>query len=335
MKLFRRIIIAVLFAGLLLPSADASETIYRLINEGRIREATDSLSRYTTASSRDGNILFFQSLIETNAQTSARLMEAALRTDIELKYREELLFRLAQYYFVAGQYQDMARVANEYRTRWESGLYDREMRRLSVIADEKNGAVDRALDQVDRYLVQYDRGDAAQWGEIDKARLMLESNKDIGAVAMLRSQSRQSRGPGVPQALYLLALHAYEAKRYDDAVFYYNILREAYPSSVGLDALIDQLGNISERSAKDNTAEQLTGTFYSVKVGVFSEKDNANRQKDIFEAYGKRVDIRTKSIDDKKYHVVYVGEFPSYYDATVFKSKLEASHSEVYQVVAR
>lgn len=334
MNLFRFALLLLLLSAMV-GTVSARDPIYQLIADGKIREATDSLSRYTTAANRDGNILFFQSLIETDAGTSARLMEAALRTDIDMEYREEVHFRLAQYYFVSGQYKDMARVVNEYRTRWESGRYDREMRRLSVIADEKNGAIDRALDQVDRYLVRYDEGEAEQWGEIDKARLMLASNKEIGAVKLLRSQSRQSRGPGVPQALYLLAQQAYKDRQFDDAVFFYNILREGYPSSVGLDALIEELGNISERAAQDNTAEQLTGTFYSVKVGVFSEKDNAKRQQEIFRAYGKQVDIQTKNISGKRYHVVYVGEFPSYYDATVFKSKLEANHSEVYQVVAR
>ena len=309
--------------------------IYDLIADGRIREATDSLARYTTASTRDGNILFLQGLIEPNAIKSSQLMEAALKADLKLEHREEALFRLAQYYFVSGDFLAMARVVNEYRTRWEAGRFDREMSRLSIVADEKSRQFDRALDQVDRYLVRNPGGDANQWGEIDKARIMMLGSKRIGAVKMLRSLSRQSRGPGVSQALYLLATDALANKRYDDAVFFYNLLREAYPSSVGLDALVERLGDISTPAGNDNTAEKLTGTYYSVKVGVFSEKDNAKRQRDIFKTYGKSIDIESKTISGKSYHVVYVGEFTSYDTAVTFKEMLETNHSEVYQVVAR
>lgn len=313
----------------------AAADVYELIAEGRIREAADSLARYTTASTRDGNILFLQALIEPNAVKSAQLMEAALKADLKLDYREEALFRLGQFYLVNGQFLDMARVVNEYRTRWESGRYDLQMRRLSILADEKSRQYDRALDQIDKYLVRNPDGDANQWGEIDKARVMMLSNKRIGAVKMLRSLSRKSSGPGVSQALYLLATDALANKQYDDAVFFYNLLREAYPSSVGLDALVERLGDISAPVVNDNTAEKLTGTYYSVKVGVFSDKDNARRQKDIFKSYGKPIDIQSKGISGKTYHVVYVGQFSSYTDAVLFKETLEANHSEVYQVVAR
>jgi tetratricopeptide (TPR) repeat protein len=314
--------------------AGAADT-YELITNGRIREAADSLARYTTASTRDGNILFLQALIEPDADKSGQLMEAALKADLTLEYREETLFRLAQYYFVNGDFLEMARVVNEYRTRWEAGRYDPEMRRLSILADEKSRQFDRALDQIDKYLVRNPDGDANQWGEIDKARVMLLSNKRIGAVKMLRSLSRKSNGPGVAQALYLLATDALANKQFDDAVFFYNLLREAYPSAVGLDALVESLGDNSAPSTNDNTAEKLTGTYYSVKVGVFSEKDNARRQQDIFKTYGKPIDIESKGISGKTYHVVYVGRFTSYSDAVLFKETLESNHREAYQVVAR
>jgi len=146
------VILALLAVGPTCPLQAAD--IYDLISAGRIREAADSLARYTTASTRDGNILFLQALIEPDAFKSVQLMEAALKADLKLEYREEAHFRLAQYYFIREDYREMARVVNEYRTRWESGRYDRQMRRLSIVADEKARQLDRALDQTDKYLVR-------------------------------------------------------------------------------------------------------------------------------------------------------------------------------------
>ena len=98
---------------------------------------------------------------------------------------------------------------------------------------------------------------------------------------------------------------------------------------------MDRLSAIAGGYDTGNTAEKLTGTFYAVKVGVFSSRENADRQADIFKKYKKPVDIREKRISGKNYHVVYVGRFQSYQDAYQFKSTLEATHGEVYQVVAR
>ena len=98
---------------------------------------------------------------------------------------------------------------------------------------------------------------------------------------------------------------------------------------------MDQLGEMSSGKATDNQAEKLTGTYYSVKVGVFSEKGNAKRQRDLFKDYGHEIEIKDKTISGRKYHVVYVGRFQDYQQALAFQAQLEAAHNEPFQVVAR
>jgi hypothetical protein len=133
----------------------------------------------------------------------------------------------------------------------------------------------------------------------------------------------------------LLGRDAVARNRADDAIFYYNILREGYPDAVGLDELMTGLGEISARATSDSKAEKLTGTYYSIKVGVFSKRGNARRQADIFKAYDKKIDIKTRKISGKDYRVVYVGRFQNYDAAVRFKLQLEANHHEVFQVVTR
>ena len=170
---------------------------------------------------------------------------------------------------------------------------------------------------------------------IDKARILGAHGKRIGANETLRQLSRAKKGVGVSQALYLLGMDAIARDRADDAIFFYNILREGYPAAVGLDELMTGLGDMSARASSDNQAEKLTGTFYSVKVGVFSESGNARRQADLFKGYDKKVEIKTRKISGKKYRVVYVGRFQGYQEAVRFKLQLEATHREAFQVVAR
>jgi len=313
-----------------------ADNIYSLIVKGDLKAASDMLSSASTASLRDGNRLFYLSLLEPSADKSAQLMEAALNAAVAATYREEIYYRLAQYYFLQGDLRKLERIVNDYRALWEMGKYRGEMLRFSILVDQLAQAYESAIRQADRYLLEYAEGDPVQWGIIDKARVMLLFHKYIGAEKLLRKLSRDKSGPGVPQALYLLAGDAIKDKRTDDAVFYYNILREGYPSAVGLDALVEKMATMSSPDdADDAAAEKLTGTYYSVQVGVFSQEDNAKRQADIFSKYDQKVDIKTKTISNVKYRVVYVGRFQSYDAAFKFKKMLETSHNEVFQVVAR
>ena len=312
-----------------------SENIYSLIMEGRVQEAEDSLSRMTTAATRDGDVLFFRSLLEPDAEASARMMEAALKSSVSFSYRQEIYYRLAQYYLITANYSRLSEIVNEYRIRWESGRYEREMIRFSVFIDELSGDYESALRQADRYQVRFSDGEAAQWGRLDRARILKADGREIGSQKLLRELSREKDGLGVPQSLYLLTLDAVERKRTEDAVFYYNLLREGYPLAIGLDALIDRIGSISGGYEQSNAAEKLTGTYYSIKVGVFSSRSNARKQGDLFKGYDRKIDYGEKNISGKKYHVVYVGRFSSYSEAYDFKTSLEATHGEVYQVVAR
>ncbi|RKX26363.1 MAG: hypothetical protein DRP47_08285 [Candidatus Zixiibacteriota bacterium] len=323
-------------ASLLVCSITVSaDDIYSLISRGHLKEATEALSAVSTAMMRDGNTLFFQSLLETDAAKSADLMEAALRTSVDIKYREEIYIKLAQYCFVVGDYHRLQQLITNYTVTWEQGRFGNQMLRFSVAVDQEKKEYKSALRQIDRYLLRYTNRDQQQWGKIDKSRVMLAHDKRIGANKLLKELSRQRSGPCVPQALYQLTIDAIDRERVDDAVFYYNLLREGFPSSVGLDALVNRLAGLSFEDIHNNEADKLTGTYYSVQVGVFSERSNAKRQADLFKQYGYKVEIKSRTISDVKYRVVYVGRFGSFNEAANFKKRLEAEHHEVFQVVAR
>jgi len=332
MKLFVKV---TLYLFVLTSATISATSIEKLMDEGKIDEVRDSLSARSTAAQRDGNTLYWQALIESDAHQSARLLRAALNAAVDFEHQEDIYYRLAQYYFLVGDKGALTKLIIDYRAKWENGRHKAEISRYAIAVDESQGHLETALRQVDKYLINNSVGDAYQWGMVDKARVMIDNNKRIGAVQMLRELSRGKYGPGVPQALYLLAQDAIEHKRTDDAVFYYSLLKESYPIAVGVESLVNQISTMSTKIDNDNTAEKLTGTYYSVQVGVFAESGNAKRQANSFKKYGKKVDIGKKKIGDTTYHVVYVGRFESYPEALTFKDKLEAEHGETFRVVAR
>jgi hypothetical protein len=295
--------------------------IYSLILGGDIKQAADSLSSVSSASTRDGNLLFYAGLLETDG----------LQASVSPLHREQIYYRLAQYYFLNRDLKNLGLIVTEYLSRWESGRYRDEMLRYSIMVDDISSNYESALRQVDRYLLSYADGSRGQWGQIDKARVMLRYGKKIGADKVLRKLSRSKSGVGVPPALYLLALTAIAEGNTDNAVFYYSLMRESYPSAVGVDALLDRMADLSSGDKIDRTADKLTGTFYSVQLGVYSSKENAEKMSARFTKYGQKLDQLRKKISDKNYHVVYIGRFPDYLSASRFK----AEHNQSFLVVAR
>ena len=329
-----RITSTILFFLFILSSSYA-DNLYSLIKHGKLGEASDSLSQKTSASNRDGDLLFYQSMLEENADKSAQMMEAALRASVSAHYRQEISLKLAQYYYLTNDLRNLERIVSDYLIKWENGVFRKDMIRYSVLIDEYNQKHETAIRQLDRFIMEFSDDETLQWGTIDKARVMAGFKKNVAARNLLRSLAKEKSGPGVSQALYLLAADALDLKKTDDAVFYYNLCREGYPAAVGLEATIARMSGMSVSGDRDGRAEERTGTFYSIQVGVYSNKENAERRAKEFEKFNEKVDINTKKISEKNYRVVYVGHFTSYNSALTFKKMLESKFGEVFQVKTR
>ncbi|MEW6049820.1 MAG: SPOR domain-containing protein [Candidatus Zixiibacteriota bacterium] len=325
---------ASLFAALATPSLLGDDP-YSLIRRGHLAEAADSLSAVTSAATRDGNLLFCQSLLEKNGADAARTMQAALDASANPRYQEEIYLGLAQYYFIKQDPQQVIRVVGEYVTRFPASKYRAVLLRYAVAVDEQSRNYDAALKEIDRYLLAYKDGDDRQWGLIDKARIMQANDKTIGNLNMLKKLSQERSGPGVPLALFALATVAAEQKRTDEAVLNYNLLRDEFPNAIGIDLLEEQIGKLPPAQRDQTRAEVVTGTYYSVKAGVFSSPDNAQSFAARLKEFDKQVSVVVKTISGKTYHIVYVGRFGTFESAGQLKERLEKSFDETFQVVAR
>jgi AraC-like DNA-binding protein len=321
-----------------LPSASFAqdeERIFQWINEGKLDRARQALESVGTVGLRDGNRLFLQALLESDGATAAQMMEAALNTSVSPFFEQEIYYRLTQYYLLSNQYHRLNEAINQYRARWEDGRYRRQMLRFSVLADQAAERFESALRQADHYLVTFTDSVEPHWGQIDKARVMLAHNKRIGSRQVLEELSRSRSGPGVPLALYLLAVEAVGQGRHDDAALYYNMLREAYGPAVGQGRLVDLLAGSATPDQAGQSPALRSDDFYAVRVGLFSQEENARAMAARFRPHGYRVDVSEKVISGTSYRAVYVGEFATYREALAFKKRLEQEHDEVFQVVRR
>lgn len=303
--------------------------IYALIQQGKLdqaRRAVDDLSR-DSAKSQSG--LLYRAMIEPDGRKSAKLLEDALRASQSGRYRNEIVLMLAQYYAARGEYDN----ARDLLSREDGPSVDAV--RLRVLALEQSGSGAEAKSRLESLGKAKMTPEQQKWVGIDQARLTLADPKKKAAVTSLQSLAGTKNKEIVPVALYMLCSQAIEAGKIDEAARWYNMLNDQFPEAVGLDGLVDRLGSVSSGPEPDIKAEKATGTFYSIKVGVFSSAENAAQQAQMFSDSNMKVETARKTIGGQKYSIVYVGRFRSFDEADRARVELESKTGEQYQVVAR
>jgi tetratricopeptide (TPR) repeat protein len=327
-------IIFIVFIQLIACQVMAATDVLKLIDEGKIDEARRVIAESSTASYRDGTLLYYQALLEPDGKKSMQFHDAAFKANMESRFLEHSTYLRALYYLADRDYEKLGTTAEAYLQYWKDGKYRTEILRLAALALKKQKEVIKANNFRERLIKEFAGRPAGKEGELDEAVRLYEKKDYIAAQNICRGLSNSKYDNVVPPALYLLSNYAIVQKRTDDAILYYNVLKETYPEAIGLDDLAESLGRLYKVSA-DNKAEKMTGTVYSVQVGVFSVKDNAEKLADRMKQYGEKVEVTNKIISDKKYYVVFVGRFQSSEQAMNFKSRLEASEREAFQVIAR
>lgn len=331
----KQLLAAVIGAIVFAHAAPVRGDILSLIRQGKIDEALDSISALSSTFSERGNILFYRALIEPNADSSVALFAAALENKVNSQFEEVIAARLAYYYLTVGEMDKAVQKAEEYRTRWANGEEAAAMARIVTLAHEQQGDQVAALQMVEQSAKEHSQDEYSQWSLIDRARLMGAGDKTAGLTKMLKKLSLDKSGLGASIALQLLVKNSLANQQFGDAVQYFAALKEQYPHAVGQAALADQMADIPEEDIKDAQAEKLTGTYYAVKVGVFSEKGNADKQVERCRQPGQPFTIDSKVIGGKNYFIVYVGRYRSFAEAEELKTRLESQFSESYQVTAR
>jgi hypothetical protein len=316
--------------GSVLTGADLIE----LIDKGKINEARREIARSSSAALREGNLLYGQARLETDGQASWTFLDAAAKSGLSPKYLEDNRYLSALFFQAGRDYDELESIALDYLRRWENGKHRPEIMRIVSQAMFINNKKGNSLKYQSRLTDQYMGERPGFIAELDRAHQLYLKKDYIAAQNICRRLANTNHDEVVAPALFMLSYYAIEQRRIDDAILYYNLLREGYPDAIGLSDLVDRFAKI-ESKIPDGSAEDMTGTIYSIQVGVFADKKNARNFAKRLEKYDRKVEIKEKKISDQKYHVVYVGRFKTTADALSFKTLLETAENSVFQIVAR
>ncbi len=189
--------------------------------------------------------------------------------------------------------------------------------------------------------------EARQWLQFEKARLLLtQSKKRQQGITILEELSHSTSSSVAPIALHTLAVERARVDNIDGAALAFNLSRDAYPEAVGEEQLIDLLAgdeSTSEDSppkkksapSTDETANRATNTRYSIQLGVFSAKGNADAM--LVKVSSKILpgSIEKKIVSGKNYFAALVGSFTNLTDAQRVRDSLEVAHNATFTVITR
>lgn len=331
----KRIVIAVWLLLVTVAGGVTAQDIYSLIQTGRLDEAREALGDKAGQIASDGDLMFFAALLEPEADSAAQLFGAALTNSIQERFVEQCYLKLVQITSILGQHDKTVQWSLEYAKRYPAGEFVPEVSRLQALALSKTSHPDQALELIDRLLKRKLDSHETQQGLLDKARLLTELGKPVGAASILKRITKEAEGEALPPALDMLANTNLQTGKTEEAGRYYALLFEGYPLAVGLATLESKISAAPAPAAKSDQAETLTSTFYSVKVGVFAAADNARAQAALFKNSGSPVEIQQRTIKGKVYHVVFVGRLQSYEAAAQLRATLQQQTGERYEVVTR
>jgi tetratricopeptide (TPR) repeat protein len=312
----------------------ASDKIIDLIRQGDIDAARSMIAEGSTAARREGTLLLCQAMLEPDGGESLRFLKAAFAAGLPPQEVEDDIYLQAQYYLADGDYENLASTARDYLREWETGKHRAPMLRLAALASDRLGKRAESERFLDLLIKENPENRFGAIGKLDKAGSLYRRKDYTEAQNICRKLGQSKYDDVVAPAYFMLSFYSIDQKRIDDAILYYNLLREGYKHAVGLDDLAGRFEPF-DSAAGNHRAEEITGTVYSVQVGVFSVEDNAKKLARHMETYGEKVEIGKKKISDTYYYVVYVGRFLSSADAMAFKSRLELSEQDAFQVVAR
>ena len=312
----------------------AAEDLMKLIGEGRLDEVRRNIAGLSSAARRDGTLLYAQALLESDGFYSLQFLQAAAEAALPPALAQEEFYLSTLYFLAAGRYGELADSAEVYLRRWENGKYRGVMLRMTALARSKMNQQDKSDRWYGLIIKEDPNGLYGGLARLDKFRFLFQQKKYDEARKVSRKLSGLKFEEVAVPALYLGSLTALEQSRIDDAIFEYNLLKEQYSRAIGMEDLEDRFSNIRE-TADDQRAEKITGTIYSVQVGVFSVRANAETMVKRMKSYGQSVETSEKIISGKKYFVVYVGRFTSSEKAMALKARLETAEKESFQVVAR
>jgi len=321
-----------LVAALLLVSQNAAagryDSVEEFLDRGSLDSAFTELEEILEDDYLDLDALYYYAKLEPKGELAIEYLQKSLLLCDDLCGRNPA--ELADAYWASGRYYDVIELYKEYRKDIDFTHDNVKLYWLTGMAYLKVGEYSKAEDVFDDIRKRFDDPLLAEWCRLGKASAKA-SRKDIDDARDILKPLISSGGALGALAIYNRAFFEAERGRRESALLGYNILDEKYDEFIGATELADAILS----TGAGTSAEQAVDLTYTVEMGIFGDRDEANELVARLKANQWTPFLSSRIVGDRKYWVVRVGIFRSQQSAQESREKLEQLFPGSYRVVVR
>ena len=316
------------------------EEIVSYLEAGQLKEARASLEDFRSSEPDDPRGLYYAGCLEPNGELSADLLKKSLTGGGDFPERGEALFKLGQYYLSKSMYVTAASQARQSLevdsiqhpvALWIQGTANSASEKSALARENFQEIIERGREPPWEAWANLGLGDVYyQQGDYVRAqssyREVLQHHRRSPAYSLALAQFAQCQweldDPESGERFTKEYLQEFSGGVFD------RTLRDLV--SAGVIGLAPEEEKLSPKERA-----RLTSTVYSVQVGAFASKANAYRMAQRLKARGYKVELRTETINRRRFYKVWVGKFLSQNRARDVKQELEAEEGDSFIIVIR
>jgi len=314
-------------------SSQNLSSILHYYQQGDFQSAAEELESYLISNPSDAEALYLAGKLERDAGNSVRYYHKIWQGTSLVK-KEEAGLELCLYYRSAGLKDSLIQYCAEFKKSFPRSQLFPQVLWLESQAYLSSGKTVKALKGFENIIGIYPYSPWAAWAQLGLGEAYFSRGDFKKSLEGYKKViDRYAESEVFPLALSgIYRLFDITGDK-DKSVLYLNLYKEKYPQGIDTESEVisEEPGEVKE----EGKAEKFTGTKYTIQIGVFSKKENADRMMGNLGSRGYSPVISYKTIDKKKYYLVQVGSFDSLQEAQKIREKLEREEGEVFTIVIK
>lgn len=332
-------LVIILFSAVLCSASEVDS----LIEKGQLAKAYQYLIDNYKNTPDEPEYLFIKGKTEESGETSAAYLKDFInKSSGDSRLIDWAKLDLGKYYLAQKLYVTANKLfdnIDEDSPFWDEASYL--AAKCLLMSDEYELAIDDFKAITDRYETE-ESGDAREkleqfynWAKLGLADAYA-SLKNYSQAESVYTELIEPENEADISAPALLGLQdiAQQQDKQDDSREYANMYNERYPTD---SPVIESRDTIESVSAKPDDYEPAVKrrSGYFIQVGVFHNRENADRMSKLYKESGYKTFIEVFIEGGEEFHRVLVGDYQSKQQAEFVKKRLERAIGERYFIIKR
>ncbi len=303
-----------------------------LLRSGNFQLATEQLDRVVGSDFIDAEGFYHYSRLEIRGEIALEHLRKSLNLCDDTDCSPTLA-ELADALYTSGEYERVIQLFDKYSKKIAISHAGFEFYWFAAMSRMRNGDFKDAEKTFKKIEKKFDTARYSSWGILGRGLANDGAGKTKDASSRFRSLTA-SGGEISALALYNESIVAAESGRREDALHGYNLLDIRFDDFIG-SAELAYLILDKDRPPASGDAEQLADVTYTIEMGLFREREEADKLYGRLKAGKWSVRLDRRRIADRSYWAVQVGIFRSRESADETRKKLESLIPGNYRVVLR